>query len=590
MATRDNRGPTPKALAIVAGVAAFGLAVSILVGGGGSSAAEKSAVDIADNVLPSLMDPSDLAAPVIGSRYDQLASDIQKTVTDPNILRVTVWQRSGVVVFSTNPDLVGLAVSGAKPMVDSAFSGKVQSSVGIGDAMPTDGSQQGETYRTFAPIRLQPGDPVTGVAEVVQPVPAGGSGLWSAAKLVFNVVLIVSLVWLWVVMGRKSNRSTRMRRFDEKQRAKAAAAARVAPQQEPAHTPQPVAEGPLFPEEGAPTVQKPKEAERPRRQGTPATDTWAFGPESPEPAKRKPPKKPAARPKVAEPEIVQPAASEAPAVEPEVAQPVAIEPEVAQPAAAALRHDQLGEAEPEKEEEGFDPGAWIVPRFEQEARRREAELAGTLPAAEPTPSVPEEASVEAKEQDGLQAAQEAQAARDARDEEREAAEAKEREAAEAKEREAAEAKEREEREAAEAALVARAAEREAAQAVHAAELEGLPKAAEPEDREAAEKQALEARDAALLEAAMAREESIRAAERARASREKARAAQEAARAAREEISELEAEIVKLEEARRVEGEARDKVRDAEDAARAARGEELQLEEEARRLREEIRRA
>jgi len=86
-------------------------------------------------------------------------------------------------------------------MVDSAFSGKVQSSVGIGDAMPTDSSQQGETYRTFAPIRLQPGDPVTGVAEVVQPVPEGsGSGLWSAAKLVFSVVLIVSLVWLWVVM------------------------------------------------------------------------------------------------------------------------------------------------------------------------------------------------------------------------------------------------------------------------------------------------------------------------------------------------------------------------------------------------------
>lgn len=624
MAARDNRGPQPKALAIVAGIAALGLAVSIVVGRGGSSAAEKNALSIVNNVLPSLMDPADLAAPVIGTRYTQLSNDLQKTVTDPNILRVSVWQKSGVVVFSTNPDLVGLAVTGAKPQIDAAFAGKVQSSVGIGDGMPTDGSQQGETFRTFAPIRLQPGDPITGVAEIVQPVPTGGgSKLWSASKVVFNVVLIVSLVWLWFAMGSKSGKAARIKRYDLKQREKAVADARRIRQHEPTRVPAsspPAVEGPLFADTPA-AVVRPREQERPRFQGIPAADTWAFGPEVPEPAKRKGPKTAAAKPKIAEPEIVQPVPVEAPTIEPEVAQPAAtIEPEVAaaaQPAAAtevlqpvaAVGRPAADDAE-ERDEE-FDPGAWIVPRFEQEARRREAERAGVLsgvvPAAAPEAAAEEaaaagpegagEAEQVEKEREGIQVAQEAQAARDARDAERDAAEAAERDAAAVKQQEAAEA--------AEAALAMRAAEREAAQAVHAAELEGMqqpaegaepsaaePSAAEPSaaEAEAAAAPASDARDAALREAALAREESDRAAEKARASQEKARAAQEAARAAREEIAELEAEMAKLEEARRIEDEAHDRVRAAQDAARAAREEMFQLEEEARRLREEIRRA
>jgi signal transduction histidine kinase len=129
---------------------------------------------IAGSVIAPLIGPADLAGPIRGTRYRELDGAIHERAMDDAgvVVRVKIWNRDGMVVFSNDPEQVGLEPELEKDLLE-AFDGEVASE--ISDLSETENASErllaDQLFETYVPVNLSGdggADEVDAVIEVYQ--------------------------------------------------------------------------------------------------------------------------------------------------------------------------------------------------------------------------------------------------------------------------------------------------------------------------------------------------------------------------------------------------------------------------------------
>jgi PAS domain S-box-containing protein len=126
---------------------------------------------VVEAVLAPELQSTDLASPVTGHRYEELAKLVRERIlSDGRDVRVKIWRPDGTIVFSDFEPLVGRAFPEERGELQEVLRGNVQS--GVSDLADAENvAERGiadKLFQTYVPLRLSPGGPVVGVAEVYQ--------------------------------------------------------------------------------------------------------------------------------------------------------------------------------------------------------------------------------------------------------------------------------------------------------------------------------------------------------------------------------------------------------------------------------------
>jgi signal transduction histidine kinase len=125
---------------------------------------------IADGIVAPLLEPADLEAPVRGDRYRELDAAIHSfAMDDAGVLRVKVWSTDGVVVFSNDPDQLGLAPEPEDDLLE-AFEGDVASEISDLDEAENVSERQlaDRLFETYVPVEVSGVEAREGADAVVE--------------------------------------------------------------------------------------------------------------------------------------------------------------------------------------------------------------------------------------------------------------------------------------------------------------------------------------------------------------------------------------------------------------------------------------
>ena len=133
-------------------------------------AAQVRAELIAGSVIAPLLTPADIAEPIRGARYRELDKAIHEfAIQDAGVERVKIWREDGTVLFSNDPEQVGLAPE-LETDLQEAFEGHVESE--ISDlSKPENASERklaDQLFETYVPVNLSGGDGSPDVDTVVE--------------------------------------------------------------------------------------------------------------------------------------------------------------------------------------------------------------------------------------------------------------------------------------------------------------------------------------------------------------------------------------------------------------------------------------
>jgi signal transduction histidine kinase len=133
-------------------------------------AAQVRAELIAGSVIAPLLTPADIAAPVKGTRYRELDRAIHEfAIQDAGVERVKIWREDGMVLFSNDPEQVGLTPEREADLRE-AFEGHVESE--ISDLRkPENASERklaDQLFETYVPVNLSGNDTSSEVDTVIE--------------------------------------------------------------------------------------------------------------------------------------------------------------------------------------------------------------------------------------------------------------------------------------------------------------------------------------------------------------------------------------------------------------------------------------
>jgi signal transduction histidine kinase len=133
-------------------------------------AAQVRAELIAGSVIAPLLTPADLTAPIRGARYQELERAIHEfAIQDAGVERVKIWRHDGMVLFSNDPEQVGLAPE-LEDDLREAFEGHVESE--ISDlSKPENASERllaDQLFETYVPVNLSDQDASHEVDTVIE--------------------------------------------------------------------------------------------------------------------------------------------------------------------------------------------------------------------------------------------------------------------------------------------------------------------------------------------------------------------------------------------------------------------------------------
>jgi signal transduction histidine kinase len=134
-------------------------------------AAQVRAELIAGSVIAPLLTPADLAGPIRGPRYRELDRAIHEfAMEDAGVERVKIWSREGMVLFSNDPEQVGLEPELEQDLLE-ALDGEVASEISDLEE-PENASERllaDQLFETYVPINLSGDGPeVDTVIEIYQ--------------------------------------------------------------------------------------------------------------------------------------------------------------------------------------------------------------------------------------------------------------------------------------------------------------------------------------------------------------------------------------------------------------------------------------
>jgi signal transduction histidine kinase len=171
-------------------------------------AAQVRAELIAGSVIAPLLSPTDLAGPVRGSRYGELDRAIHEfAMKDAGVERVKIWSPDGMVVFSSDPEQVGLQPE-IEEDLHEAFEGEVASEISDLDEAENASERvlADQLFETYVPINLSSdteSDEVDAVIEVYQDYSAIQrqiDGMNDTLKISLGIGLLALYVLLVPVM------------------------------------------------------------------------------------------------------------------------------------------------------------------------------------------------------------------------------------------------------------------------------------------------------------------------------------------------------------------------------------------------------
>jgi signal transduction histidine kinase len=133
-------------------------------------AAQVRAELIAGSVIAPLLTLADIAEPIQGTRYRELDRAIHEfAIQDAGVERVKIWREDGMVLFSNDPEQVGVAPE-LEADLREAFEGHVESE--ISDlSKPENASERklaDQLFETYVPVNLSGGDGPPDVDTVVE--------------------------------------------------------------------------------------------------------------------------------------------------------------------------------------------------------------------------------------------------------------------------------------------------------------------------------------------------------------------------------------------------------------------------------------
>jgi signal transduction histidine kinase len=111
---------------------------------------------IAAGVVAPMLVPGDLRTPIRGERYRELDAALHGFAMDhAGVLRVKIWSPEGVVVFSNDPDQVGLAPEPEEDLLE-AFEGEVASEISDLDEAENASERllADELFETYVPVEV----------------------------------------------------------------------------------------------------------------------------------------------------------------------------------------------------------------------------------------------------------------------------------------------------------------------------------------------------------------------------------------------------------------------------------------------------
>lgn len=163
---------------------------------------------IAESVIAPLLTPADLEGPIRGARYGALDRAIHEfAMEDAGVERVKIWSPGGTIVFSNDPEQVGLEPALEEDLLE-AFEGEVESE--ISDlSEPENASERAladQLFETYVPVNLSGdsgSDEVDAVIEIYQDYSAIQdeiARLNDTLKISLGIGLLVLYVLLLPVM------------------------------------------------------------------------------------------------------------------------------------------------------------------------------------------------------------------------------------------------------------------------------------------------------------------------------------------------------------------------------------------------------
>ena len=145
---------------------------------------------------PSL-EPADLRRPFDAARSARLTRVVDGSLAETGIRRVKLWNRSGMVVYSDDPEVQGRRFPVGHEL-EEALGGEVASELQGTDEAESDGARMVEVY---VPLRFSPGGPVAGAFEVYVPWAQVADRIERQQRDIL-VVLGIGLLLLWAALFR----------------------------------------------------------------------------------------------------------------------------------------------------------------------------------------------------------------------------------------------------------------------------------------------------------------------------------------------------------------------------------------------------
>ena len=131
------------------------------------SAVAENTAEQAKNILNVNLTSSDLKASLQGERYDEIDALIHDTLLSTNIVRIKIWNRNGLLIYSDDTSIMGKTFPITQEMIE-AFSGEMAteiSSLEAAENMDVRGLYN-QLFEIYVPLQLANSSEVQGVYEV----------------------------------------------------------------------------------------------------------------------------------------------------------------------------------------------------------------------------------------------------------------------------------------------------------------------------------------------------------------------------------------------------------------------------------------
>ena len=129
------------------------------------------ALFVSQSVLAPAFEGVDLTEPVTGETYERTAELVRERVmSDGLAVRVKIWRLDGTIVFSDEPELVGVRFAEEMFELEEVADGAIEKGISDLDEDENEFERNlaDKLFYTYTPLRTDPGGPVTAVAEIYQ--------------------------------------------------------------------------------------------------------------------------------------------------------------------------------------------------------------------------------------------------------------------------------------------------------------------------------------------------------------------------------------------------------------------------------------